>query len=122
MRRAWSASASTTSSACYFSPHVMRALTLMRLEEGLGLGGRKITVSTAGYLPGIHKLIAEDLNVGLAISLNSTTDEIREQLMPINRKWQIADLLAAAREFFDRPVPRSGFRLAAGKSRSDFGG
>ena len=80
---------------------VVRALRLMRLEEGLGLGGRKITVSTAGYLPGIRKLIAEDLNVGLAISLNATTDETRAQLMPINRKYKIADLLMAAREFFD---------------------
>ena len=100
---------------------VVRALTLMRLEEGLGLGGRKITVSTAGYLPGIHKLIAEDLNVGLAISLNSTTDEIREQLMPINRKWQIADLLAAAREFFDRRGYRVTFEyvLMAGLTDAD---
>ena len=80
---------------------VVRALRLMRLEQGLGLGGRKITVSTAGYLPGIRQLIAEDLNVGLAISLNATTDEIREQLMPINRKYKIADLLGVAREFFD---------------------
>jgi 23S rRNA (adenine2503-C2)-methyltransferase len=80
---------------------VVRALKLMRLEEGLGLGGRKITVSTAGYLPGIRKLAQEDLNVGLAISLNATTDEMRERLMPINRKYKIADLLQAAREYFD---------------------
>ena len=79
---------------------VARALKLMRLKEGIGLGGRKVTVSTAGYIPGIRRLMAEDLNVGLAISLNATTDEIREQLMPINRKYKIADLLAVAREFF----------------------
>ena len=81
---------------------VVRALKLMRLKEGLGLGGRKITVSTAGYLPGIRKLVAEDLNVGLAISLNATTDEVRDQLMPINRKYKISDLLDIARDFFDR--------------------
>ena len=81
---------------------VVRALKLMRLKEGIGLGGRKITVSTAGYIPGIRRLMAEDLNVGLAISLNATTDEMREQLMPINRKYKIADLLAVAREFFAR--------------------
>lgn len=79
---------------------VARALKLMRLKEGIGLGGRKVTLSTAGYIPGIRRLMAEDLNVGLAISLNATTDELREQLMPINRKYKIADLLAIAREFF----------------------
>lgn len=81
---------------------VVRALKLMRLKGGIGLGGRKVTVSTAGYIPGIRRLMAEDLNVGLAISLNATTDELREQLMPINRKHKIADLLAVAREFFAR--------------------
>ena len=81
---------------------VVRALKLMRLKEGIGLGGRKVTVSTAGYIPGIRRLMAEDLNVGLAISLNATTDELREQLMPINRKYQLAELLAVAREFFAR--------------------
>ncbi len=78
---------------------VVRALQLMRLETGLALGGRRITVSTAGYVPGIRKLAREDLNVGLAISLNATTDEVRERLMPINRRFKIADLLDVAREF-----------------------
>ena len=100
---------------------VVRALKLMRLEEGLGLGGRKITVSTAGYLPGISKLVDEDLNVGLAISLNATTDEMREQLMPINRKFKIADLLGAARDFFDRRGYRITFEyvLMAGLTDAD---
>ncbi len=79
---------------------VVRALKLMRLEQGVGLGGRRITVSTAGYVPGIRRLAREDLNVGLAISLNATTDEIRERIMPINRRFKIADLLAVAEEFF----------------------
>ncbi len=78
---------------------VVQALRLMRQEEGIGLGGRRITVSTAGYVPGIRKLAREDLNVGLAISLNATTDEVRERLMPINRRFKIADLLDVAREF-----------------------
>ena len=79
---------------------VVRALQLMRLEAGLALGGRRITVSTAGYVPGIRKLAREDLNVGLAISLNATTDDVRAQLMPINRRFKIADLLEVAREFY----------------------
>ena len=81
--------------------NLVRALRLMRLERGPGIGGRKITVSTAGYLPGIRKLAREDLNVGLAISLNATTDAERERLMPINRRYKIADLLNAAKEFYE---------------------
>lgn len=81
--------------------NVVRALRLMRLDPGPGIGGRKITVSTAGYLPGIRKLARENLNVGLAISLNATTDSERELLMPIGRGYKIADLLDAAREFYD---------------------
>ena len=79
---------------------VVRAIRLMRLERGPCIGGRKITVSTAGYLPGIQRLAREGLNVGLAISLNATTDAVREQIMPINRKYRIADLLGAAGEYF----------------------
>lgn len=78
---------------------VVRALYLMRQTEGVGLGGRRITVSTAGYVPGIRKLAHEELNVGLAISLNATTDAVRDELMPINRRFKIADLLEVAREF-----------------------
>ncbi|MBM3277365.1 MAG: 23S rRNA (adenine(2503)-C(2))-methyltransferase RlmN [Candidatus Handelsmanbacteria bacterium] len=79
---------------------LVRALRLMRLEHGPAIGGRKVTVSTAGYVPGIRRLAREDLNLGLAISLNATTDELRDQLMPINRKYKIAELLDAAAEYF----------------------
>lgn len=79
---------------------VVRALRLMRLEHGPAIGGRKVTVSTAGHVPGIRRLAREDLNLGLAISLNATTDELRDQLMPINRKYKIAELLDAAAEYF----------------------
>ncbi len=100
---------------------VSRALKLMRLETGLGLGGRRITVSTAGYVPGIRKLAREDLNVGLAISLNATTDEVREQIMPINRRFKIADLLEAAAEFFELRGRRVTFEyvLMAGLTDAD---
>ena len=88
---------------------VVRAIRLMRLEMGTAVGGRRITVSTAGYLPGIQRLAREGLNVGLAISLNATTDEAREQLMPINRKYKIAQLLEAAAEYFDLSGRRPTF-------------
>lgn len=80
---------------------VLRGIRVMRLGLGPAIGGRKITVSTSGVVPGIHRLAREDVNVGLAISLNATTDAVREQLMPINRKYGIADLVAAAQDFYD---------------------
>ncbi len=89
--------------------NVTQALRVMRVE-GLGVGGRRITVSTAGYVPGIEKLsMEEDLNVGLAISLNATTDKQRSQIMPINKKFPIAQLLEAARDYFERRGRRVTF-------------
>ena len=99
--------------------NVVRALRLMRLEAGAGIGGRKITVSTAGYVPGIRKLAREDLNVGLAISLNATTDEQRQRIMPINRKFKIAELLDAAREFYELRGQRVTFEYVLMKGITD---
>lgn len=100
---------------------VMRALRVLRQSEGAAIGGRRITVSTAGYLPGIRRLAEDDLNVGLAISLNATTDDVRQRLMPINRKWPIEDLLQGARTFFERKGRRVTFEyvLMAGVTDSD---
>ena len=100
---------------------VMRAIRIMRLELGPGIGGRKITVSTAGFVPGIRRLAREELNVGLAISLNATGDEQRERLMPINRKYPIAELMDAAREFFEVGGRRVTFEyvLMAGVTDAD---
>lgn len=100
---------------------VTRALRIIRHAEGPAVGGRRITVSTAGYLPGIQRLTEDDLNVGLAISLNATTDAVRERLMPVNRKWPIADLLQAARAYFERKGRRVTFEyvLMDGVTDSD---
>jgi 23S rRNA (adenine2503-C2)-methyltransferase len=78
---------------------VLKAIRLMNLELGPGLGLRRITVSTAGHVPGILQLGEEGLQVGLAVSLNASTDQQREAIMPINRKWPIPELLAAVREY-----------------------
>ena len=101
--------------------NLVQALRIMRVEKGPYIGGRRITVSTAGYVPGIRRLADDDLNVGLAISLNATTDELRSQLMPINRKYPIAELLAAAADYFRRRGRRVTYEyvLMAGVTDSD---
>jgi 23S rRNA (adenine2503-C2)-methyltransferase len=69
------------------------------LVEGVGISERRMTVSTAGIVPRIYDFAAEPVRPKLAISLNGSNDVQREEIMPINRKWNLADLLKAAREF-----------------------
>jgi 23S rRNA (adenine2503-C2)-methyltransferase len=78
---------------------VTRALSILQHPWGAGLSPRRLTVSTAGVVTGIDTLAKLHPAPNLAISLNATTDEVRDQLMPINRRWNIAALLAAARRF-----------------------
>jgi 23S rRNA (adenine2503-C2)-methyltransferase len=79
--------------------NLTRALELLQHRWGLNFSPRRITVSTVGLVPGIDKLGQLSPAPNLAISLNATTDEVRDQIMPVNRKWPIAELLAAARRF-----------------------
>jgi 23S rRNA (adenine2503-C2)-methyltransferase len=79
--------------------NVMRAVRLMMDSEGMDLSSRRITLSTSGVVPGLHRLASEPVIPNLAVSLNATTDEVRDVLIPINRKWNIATLLQACRDF-----------------------
>jgi 23S rRNA (adenine2503-C2)-methyltransferase len=63
------------------------------------IGARRITVSTAGVVPSIERLIAEDLTIGLAVSLNHYANDKRSAIMPINRKYPIEELVAAAERY-----------------------
>ena len=78
---------------------VQRALQILTDDSGAAIPGRRITVSTAGLVPGIERFAREGLaaEVGLAVSLNATTDAVRDRIMPINTRWPIAELLAAVR-------------------------
>ena len=78
---------------------VGRALSIIQHPWGAGLSPRRLTVSTAGVVTGIDLLAKLRPLPNLAISLNATTDEVRDQLMPVNRRWNLAALLAAARRF-----------------------
>lgn len=83
-------------------PQVERALRILSDEYGANFSPRRITLSTAGHVPGIQKLAASDLGVNLAVSLSATTDAVRDEIMPINRRWPIAKLLKACRAY---PLP-----------------
>lgn len=79
--------------------HVKRSLEILTDGHGVGISGKRITVSTSGLVPAIERFGREGLGkeVGLAISLNATTDPVRDTVMPINTRWKIAELLAAVR-------------------------
>ncbi|GAA1042920.1 23S rRNA (adenine(2503)-C(2))-methyltransferase RlmN [Virgisporangium ochraceum] len=64
--------------------------------DGLGLSQRHITVSTVGLVPAIHRLAEEKLQVTLAVSLHAPDDELRDELVPVNQRWKVAEVLDAA--------------------------
>jgi 23S rRNA (adenine2503-C2)-methyltransferase len=68
------------------------------LVQGIGIPGSRMTVSTSGILPGIERFAAEPTRPKLALSLNASNDLVRERIMPITRKWKIAELLAACQK------------------------
>jgi 23S rRNA (adenine2503-C2)-methyltransferase len=75
---------------------------IRRMIEVMGLSARSLTVSTVGIVPGIRRLAEEPWPVSLAISLHAADDELRSTLVPINRRYPLADLEAAAAAYFDK--------------------
>lgn len=85
----------------------MKAVRL--LVEGVGIPESRMTVSTAGIVPRIYDFGAEVVRPKLAISLNGSNDELRSAVMPLNRKWNLSELMNAARQFPLRPRERLTF-------------
>jgi 23S rRNA (adenine2503-C2)-methyltransferase len=81
---------------------VFEAVRLLNDPERMGIGARHITVSTSGVVPGMDRMIDELPQVNLAISLHAATDALRDQLVPINRKWPIDEVIGAGRRFAAR--------------------
>jgi 23S rRNA (adenine2503-C2)-methyltransferase len=101
--------------------NVMCAIRIINAPWGLGIGARHITVSTSGLAPQIRKLADESLQIRLAISLHGATDEVRNQIMPINRRYNIETLLLACDYYTLRKKQRLSFEyiLIAGVNDSD---
>jgi len=75
--------------------HLLTALRILNAPWGGGIGARKITVSTSGLAPQIRRLADEPEQFRLAVSLHGATDAVRSQIMPVNRKFPLKDLVAA---------------------------
>ena len=85
--------------------NVVRAMSIMRDDLGYGLANKRVTLSTAGMVPMIDRL-GEESDVSLAVSLHAANDELRSELVPLNRKYPIAELMAACQRYVQRK-PRS---------------
>ncbi len=101
--------------------HVMQSFRLLTDPSGLNLSHRRITVSTSGVVPVLQRMQQESPLPNLAISLNATTDRVRDQIMPLNRRWNLRDLLEACRQFPLEPRRRITFEyvLLAGVTDSE---
>lgn len=82
--------------------NLMKAIGALNAAWGIGLGARHMTVSTSGLVPRIRDFADQPLQIRLAISLHGATDEVRAKIMPVNRKYPLAELLDACRYFASR--------------------
>jgi len=96
-----------------------RSVERLHDPDGFNLGARSFTVSTVGLIPGIKRLQDEPLQVNLAISLHSADDATRSAMMPVNRKYPIRDLIAAAREYADKTRRRVSFEYVLLQGKND---
>jgi len=83
---------------------LLKALKILNAPWGAGIGARKITVSTSGLAPQIRKLADEPLQLRLAISLHGATDEVRDRIMPVNRKYPLSELTAACEYYLQKKI------------------
>ncbi|MCU0311609.1 MAG: 23S rRNA (adenine(2503)-C(2))-methyltransferase RlmN [Acidimicrobiales bacterium] len=83
-----------------------------RMHDDLGIGARHLTISTVGIVPGIRRLAAESLPVNLAVSLHAANDTLRDELVPVNRRYPLADLHAACATYLETKNRRLSFEWA----------
>ncbi|MGL4761458.1 MAG: 23S rRNA (adenine(2503)-C(2))-methyltransferase RlmN [Sarcina sp.] len=98
---------------------VMKFLELVNAEYGLNIGQRHITLSTCGIVPKIYEMADKEMQVTLAISLHSVTDESRKQIMPIAKKYSIKEIMDACRYYIEKTHRRVTFEYALLKGLND---
>jgi 23S rRNA (adenine2503-C2)-methyltransferase len=98
---------------------VVKALGVITSDKGLGFSTRRVTLSTSGLVPEIAALVKANVKVNLAVSLNATTDEVRNRIMPINKRYPLKELLAACRRFPLEPRRRITFEYVMLKDVND---
>jgi 23S rRNA (adenine2503-C2)-methyltransferase len=90
----------------------MRFIEIIHDPRGMNFGARRITISTSGVVPRIDALAAEPYQINLAVSLHAPNDELRSQLVPINKRWPVAELMAACDRYIEKTGRRISFEYA----------
>lgn len=98
--------------------NVVTALEILFLDDGLGYGSRRVTLSTCGLVPEIREL-ARRIKVNLAVSLNASDDQVRSRLMPINRRYPLAELIPACADYARLTKQRVTFEYILIKGNND---
>ena len=99
--------------------HTLAAVDRLTAADGFNLGARKITISTVGLVPAIRRYADEQRQTPLAVSLHAATDEERDKLIPINRKWPVATLMEACRYYIEQTGRRITFEWALIEGQND---
>lgn len=99
--------------------NVKQAVAILNNKKGLNIGMRKMTISTSGIIDKIKKLADENQQIGLAISLNAPNDELRDYLMPINKKYNLDKLMEAVQYYIDKTNRRVTFEYVLMKGIND---
>ncbi|MDD5044807.1 MAG: 23S rRNA (adenine(2503)-C(2))-methyltransferase RlmN [Candidatus Omnitrophica bacterium] len=82
--------------------NVLKAIRIINAASGLGVGARKITISSAGFIPGIKRLMGEGLQIELSVSIHAADNTTRNLLMPINKKYPLPDLMRTLKEYIQK--------------------
>lgn len=93
-------------------PEVLKFIYMITSPDGLNIGARHITLSTCGVVPGISRLAAENLQITLSVSLHAPNDALRDQIMPVNKKYPVKTLIDSCREYVSLTGRRITFEYA----------
>ena len=99
--------------------NVIKAIKIINNPKGINIGARHISISTSGLVPRIYDLANENIQCTLSISLHATTDEKRSSMMPINNRYNIAELMQACRDYIKITNKRISFEYALAKDNND---
>ena len=99
--------------------NVVKAIKIINDQKGINIGARHISVSTSGIVPRIYDLAKENIQCTLSISLHATTDEKRSSMMPINKKYNIEELIKACKDYIKITGRRVSFEYALAKDNND---
>ena len=99
--------------------NVVNAIRIINNQKGINIGARHISISTSGLVPKIYQLAEENIQCTLSISLHATTDEKRSEMMPVNNRYNIEELLQACRDYIEKTKRRISFEYALAKDNND---